>query len=103
MTFTNIKTKLAVLATFVGLGGLGFFAMTSNPAYTTQAGGQAPLVSTQVAGAGNSAKVAAAAPTASSAPISTRTSGGATVPVSNTSQPVTTQRNGHSAPWTEDD
>ena len=99
MATSNIKTKLAVVATFLGLGGLGVVALNSNPAYTGQAASQAPLVSTQVAGAGHGAKLAAATQaTTSPQPISTRTSGGATVPVSGSStQPVTTQLGGGGA------
>ena len=112
MAFTNIKTKLAVLATFLGLGGLGVVALNSNPGYGTQAGNPAPLVSTQVAGAGNHSKLAAAPAAGTTQPISTRTSGAATVSTSGATQPVGTQlggggagaqRGGLSAPRLEDD
>ena len=92
MTMTNIRMKIAVAATVFGLGGLGGFAISSNPARNSQGTAQAqiaaPLASTTspaTAKAGDSAQQ-----------VSTRTSGAAapptvpaatTVPATYTPQP----------------
>jgi hypothetical protein len=72
MTMTNIRMKIAAAATILGLGGLGGFAMASNPA-----GGAQGVAPTQIAAtqAGSAA--------AASKPVVTRTSGAAapTAPV----------------------
>ena len=85
MTMTNIRMKIAVAATVFGLGGLGGFAISSNPARNSQGTAQAqiaaPLASTTspaTAKAGYSAQQ-----------VSTRTSGAAappTVPATYTPQ-----------------
>ncbi len=73
---TNIRMKIAVAATVFGLGGLGGFAISSNPARNSQGTAQAqiaaPLASTTnpaTAKAGYSAQQ-----------VSTRTSGAAAPP-----------------------
>ena len=71
---TNIRMKIAVAATVFGLGGLGGFAISSNPARYSQGAAQiaAPLASTSnpaTAKAGYSAQQ-----------VSTRTSGAAAPP-----------------------
>jgi hypothetical protein len=75
---TNIRMKIAAAATIFGLGGLGGFAMASNPANNAQtvASGQtiAAPVTTHTSG---SAPVASVPTSSSTQPISTRTSGGA--------------------------
>lgn len=77
MTMTNIRMKIAVAATVFGLGGLGGFAISSNPARNSQGTAQAqiaaPLASTTnpaTAKAGNSAQQV------STRHVRTRTSGG---------------------------
>ena len=44
MTMTNIRMKIAVAATVFGLGGLGGFAISSNPARNSQGTAQAQIV-----------------------------------------------------------
>lgn len=68
---TNIRMKIAAAATILGLGGLGGFAMASNPA-----GGAQGVAPTQIA-------ATQATATAASKPVVTRTSGAAapTAPV----------------------
>lgn len=97
MAVTDIRTKIAVVATVFGLGGLAGFAMNSNPANTSQGGAQAPLASTQVAGAENAVRAAATPAAPSPQPISTHTSGAATAPGGSSTQPVSTQLGGGGA------
>jgi len=68
---TNIRIKIATAATILGLGGLGGFAMASNPARDAQG-----VTAAQVPAAG------AGSTTAGARPIVTQTSGAAapTVP-----------------------
>ncbi len=89
---TNIRMKIAVAATVFGLGGLGGFAISSNPARNSQAQVATPLASTA-----NPASVKAGY---SPQQVTTRTSGAApptTVPATYTpqqqvsAQPVSTR------------
>ena len=68
----SISTKIAIAATFLGLGGLGGFAMASNPAYTQQDAAPKTAV---VQPAAQGAATSAAAP--ATKPVSTHTSGSA--------------------------
>ena len=58
---TNIRVKIATAATILGLGGLGGFAMASNPAYDTQASAPIQVAATQA----GSARQAGSAPATS--------------------------------------
>lgn len=82
MTMTNIRMKIAVAATVFGLGGLGGFAISSNPARNSQGTAQAqiaaPLASTTnpaTAKAGYSAQQVSSQ-RVSTRHVRTRTSGG---------------------------
>jgi len=93
---TNIRVKIATAATILGLGGLGGFAMASNPAYHAQPGGTAQIASTQAgsvqtagsgsasarpivtgaSGATSTVVPAASRPASAAKPVVTHTSGG---------------------------
>ncbi len=90
---TNIRVKMATAATILGLGGLGGFAMASNPAYDTQSSAPVQVATTQ----------AGSAP-ATSQPIVTAASGAAsqavpiaTQPVASAAKPVVTHVSGGGA------
>ena len=80
---TNIRVKIATAATILGLGGLGGFAMASNPAYDTQASAPIQVAATQA----GSARQAGSAP-ATSQPIVTGASGATSPAVPLATQPA---------------
>ncbi len=88
---TNIRVKIATAATILGLGGLGGFAMASNPARDAQGGSAVQVAATQarpapatsqavVTGASGATStavpVAATRPASPAKPVVTHTSGG---------------------------
>ena len=80
---TNIRVKIATAATILGLGGLGGFAMASNPAYDTNASPPTQVAATQPV----SAPPSGSAP-ATSRPTVTGASGATSTVTPLAAQPV---------------
>lgn len=77
---SNIRIKIATAATILGLGGLGGFAMASNPARDAQGVAAAQVAANR-----------AGSPSAATNPVVTQTSGAASpaVPTTTRSTPAT--------------
>jgi len=78
---TNIRVKIATAATILGLGGLGGFAMASNPARDVQGGAPTQVAATQTG-----------ALPATPQPIVTGASGATSAAVSQATQPASTAK-----------
>jgi hypothetical protein len=88
---TNVRTRVAAVATIIGLGGLGGFAMATNPARDSNGAAHVQVASTR-AGSGPATQ-----------PVATHTSGAtatkapATSLVTRPAKPVVTRSSGGTA------